>query len=593
MLKNAALQVTALRRRSWDVRGAYRARLRGMVLLCLLVALSLPTVAGAAKHYQAEHYDVDLVVQEDGSLVVTETIVFHFEGGPFTYVFRDLAYNEIDAIDRLQASMDGHEMSQGTGPGHAEIEAGDPLKVTWHFAPTSDSTHTFTLVYRVQGALRQLGDADPLIWRAIPEEHDYDIGSSTITLSFPSSASLQGQPVVRGVDAAIDSGANRVVITTQAIEHDQDVVVEARFAPGSLISTPPDWQVARAERAGKVGQALPQGVAAAVLSIIAGGGLLVWFWRRHPRPRPSVSAVALHRTAPPSSAPPAIGVKLANGALPALATMFDLARRGVLGIEEAPGRWRRKFIIYRLPSDEALLPHELGLLDALLRSRTGTEDNLDVSSAGRRLASHRKSFSQPLDEEMLAAGLLDPQRRQQRQRLQVLTLVALPLGMAAFVGAVVLGGSAASHRTWDMLPITAILAGVGAGVFIVGFVGMILASSWSTLTAAGEESAAAWRSFLEYVKDVAKGRQTLMSSDLFEVYLPFAAGYGLAEDWARRFEQQTGIAIPAWFGALRVDDSAAAFVAVMAATHSSFSSSGAGGAAGAAGASGGGASGAG
>ena len=142
--------------------------LRRALTLSLLLCLLLIATVQAAKSYEAQRYDVDLAIQEDGSLVVTETAVFDFEGGPFTYVFRDLAYTEVDAIDRLQASMDGKVLPQGTGPGQVEIQAGDPLQVTWHFAPTSDSTHTFTLVYRVQGAIRQLDDADALIWRAIP-----------------------------------------------------------------------------------------------------------------------------------------------------------------------------------------------------------------------------------------------------------------------------------------------------------------------------------------------------------------------------------------------------------------------------------------
>lgn len=142
--------------------------LRKVAVLSLLLTLLLAAVTYAAKSYEAQRYDVSLDIQGDGSLVVTETVVFEFQGGPFTYVFRDLSYNEIDEIDRLQASMDGQVSPAGTGPGQVEIQAGDPLQVTWHFAPTSDSTHTFTLAYRVQGAIRQLEDADALIWRAIP-----------------------------------------------------------------------------------------------------------------------------------------------------------------------------------------------------------------------------------------------------------------------------------------------------------------------------------------------------------------------------------------------------------------------------------------
>ena len=212
---------------------------RKLFIFILLFGLLLPASAGAAKDYWAERFDVDLEIQPDGALVVTETIVFRFEGGPFTYVFRDLAFTEIDEIDRLQASMDGEVLPQGTAPGQVEIEAGDPLKVTWHFAPISDSTHTFTLVYRVQGAIRQLDDADALIWRAIPEEHDYEIASSTITLRYPPTATLLEEPKLLGRKATVETSDNQVVLTTRDIDEDEDVVVQALFAPGSVIASAP------------------------------------------------------------------------------------------------------------------------------------------------------------------------------------------------------------------------------------------------------------------------------------------------------------------------------------------------------------------
>ncbi len=585
------LQATERLRQSRNT-GAPEGSFRWLFLVGVLLILALPATAGAAKTYYAERYDVDLAVQPDGSLIVTETVVFAFEGGPFTYVFRDLAYRQIDEIDRLQASMDGQALPQGNGPGQVEIVAGDPLKVTWHFGPTSDATHTFGLIYRVQGAIRQMDNADVLIWRAIPEEHDYEIASSTITLSYPEGAQLLSEPVALGADATVRSNDGRVVITTQALEEDQDVIVEARFAPGSLVSAPPQWQVTQVERGLQTGKALPWGAAGAALTALAGGGLLAWFWRRHPRPSPPPSARLMQRTEPPATMPPAIGVKLAGGPTPALATLFDLAYRGVLRIEEAPGRWGRKFILQRQPTAESLQLHEEGLLDALFRSKTGLEFSLDISETGQRLGSRSKQFSEPLDEEMITAGFLDEQRRGQRQRLIGATVMAMLLGGAGFFVCLIWGAVLANNRAWDPLPIAALVAGIGAGLFAVGFVGVIVAASYSTLTAEGEQLAAGWQSFRDYLKDVAKGREALVRSDLSDAYLPYAAGFGLAKRWAQRFQEQSGVAIPVWFSALHTDNSAAAFVAVMSATHSSFGS-GAGGAAGAAGASGGGASGAG
>lgn len=277
--------------------------------------------------------------------------------------------------------------------------------------------------------------------------------------------------------------------------------------------------------------------------------------------------------------------------MPALAALFDLAYRGHLRIEETPGRWGRKFTLVRQISDGALRPHEQGLIEALFRTRSGLAESLDLSKTGQKLGSRSKQFNEPLDDEMLAAGLLDERRRSQRRRLIAATVVGLLVGAVAFFVGLIWSTAAADHRAWEMLPVVVVLAGLGFGAALAGFIGVIAAATFSTLTAEGEQMAVEWRSYRNFLKAVARGRESLMRDDLFNVFLPYAAGFGQAGPWAKRYQKQTGFAIPDWFLALRPADGSGAFVAAMTASHSSFGSSG--GAGGAAGASGGGASGAG
>ena len=154
------------------------------------------------------------------------------------------------------------------------------------------------------------------------------------------------------------------------------------------------------------------------------------------------------------------------------------------------------------------------------------------------------------------------------------------------------GAASSENAQWSVLPIAAVLAGTGTGLFIAGLLGLIVSATLSTWTEQGEREAADWKGFAGYLKGVAKGKDDMLDLARFDRYLPYAAGFGLGESWVKRYEKQSGFAVPPWFQALRPDESSAAFVAVMVASHASFNSSG-GGAAGAAGASGGGASGAG
>ena len=142
---------------------------------------------GAAKDYLAERFDVQFDLQSDGSALVTETVVFRFDGGPFTYVFRDIDAANTDGVAFLEASMDGEPMPLGTQAGQVEVTGSDPLKVKWHFAPTSDSTHEFVVRYRVAGVVRKL-EADTIHWRALPDEHEYPIDRSSVTITYPASA---------------------------------------------------------------------------------------------------------------------------------------------------------------------------------------------------------------------------------------------------------------------------------------------------------------------------------------------------------------------------------------------------------------------
>ena len=124
------------------------------IILVLLVSLFVTIPALAAKSYYAECFDVQIDIQENGSALVTETVEIRFSGDPFTFAFREISATNTEGITFLDASMDGVPMPLGTEAGQVEVEAGRPLKVTWHFSPTVDAAHVFTVRYRADGVIR-------------------------------------------------------------------------------------------------------------------------------------------------------------------------------------------------------------------------------------------------------------------------------------------------------------------------------------------------------------------------------------------------------------------------------------------------------
>ena len=564
---------------------------RKLLSLIIVVFLAFVTAspALAAKSYYAERYDVVISIQPDGALNITETIAFRFEGGPFTYVFRELNFTNLDKIDGLQASMDGQTLAQGTQLGQVEVNTGEPIKVTWHFSPTSDATHEFTLSYRVQGAIRQDVDADSLTWRAIPEDHDYTIAHSVIRIEYPAEIAPIGTPSLEGVTAGQETGSQGAVFTIQQIDEDTPVDVNVRFPRGSLLAQPPAWQSEQEQQAQRTAVGIPFGLGAAGITILLGVAGVILAGRSFRRQANTFHNASQNFSAPPRAIPPALAAKLTGSSVPFLGTLFDLARRGILRIEEGTKRWgSRTFDVIRQPTSERLQPHEQVFLDALFHK---TSDGRVALSEIASLANNSQ-FSQALDQELTMAGWRDVERSNRRGRALAASILGLVLGLAA-MGVGFLIASFLSESQPTALIVGAILLGVGVAACGVSLLGLIVALLISTLSDEGARQASAWNSFAGYLRNITRGREPVTSPDLFERYLPYAAGLGMATEWAKFFQKQANIPIPEWFMSLQsgVDDGS--FVAIMAAISVADSSASAATGGDGGGASGGGSSGAG
>jgi hypothetical protein len=339
---------------------------RLIVALSLVMLLLAQRQAVPAKEYSADRFDASIAVQGDGSLIVTETTTFRFVGGPFTFVFRNVPTDKTDGISILSASMDDQAMQQGTGAGQVEIAYGNPVKVTWHFAPVSDQTHTFVLTYKVLGVFQKESDADVLNWEALPTNYDYAIRSSTISVSYPDRAI---PPYLIGGMAIFLIGSLGLIWYYRRYRRRLSF---AATATDRLTSPPGE---------------LPPAMAGALLSNTP-------TWNN------------------------------------ALAALFDLARRGVLSISQSsePKKWykaRTEFLIEMQSQPPDLHPHELGLLALLFETKQGMQTSTSVSNISRSYTSRYKRFTGPLKQEMTAMGLYDIQREHVRRRFGMISILLL------------------------------------------------------------------------------------------------------------------------------------------------------------------------
>ncbi len=564
----------------------WRKLLFGLYILfgLFLTSAAAQQVVAQEKSYSADRFDVDVVVQEDGSLRVTETVVFTFVGEPFTFVFRELPTDHTDGITDIVAAVDGRPYPVGTNAGQVEITGHNPIRVEYHFEPTVNTSRTFVLQYTMHGVVRREEGADLLLYQPLPDSYEYSIDNSKVTVTVPRTAVLAAQPTITAGNAQVAQNGNQFTFTMQNLSPNEPLVFNIPFQPGTLITTAPAWQTQRAQQMSMI----PIWSLISTGILVLGAFFIIRYWQKHRAHLPKTKEIAYEH---PSKLSPAFtGLLLSGGAEPgwahALGTLFDLADRGILQIDELPDKkWYRSydFMIRLLKRPSGLHPHEQALLDLLFDTKKGWVDEIKMSKlSGQINTSAWKAYTKTLKNEFDAAGYLSSERQQARKVLVVWGVLLMVLLFAVFVPAIVFQ---------DQLGVGPLM--INGALFFLALLAFVMSASLSPLSDVGVKTAVSWQPFKNYLQQVTRKKAAVTRPDIFELYMPYAAALGLLPSWAKRFEKEGITKLPHYFHALPgSSNQMGAFVAMTAATQTSSGSAAGAGAAGA-GAAGGGASGAG
>lgn len=396
-------------------RGPLAARLAVAAVLGALLALlgdaGRPAAAQLQDPGRILSYEVDIEVERGGEILVSEHIRFDF--GPIRRhgIYRDipvvLPYD--DRRDRLYrvevVSVEGEpgtpDQLQRSREGNLlRLRIGDPdVLVT--------GLHSYTIVYRVEGALNGFPGHDELYWNAVGTDWSVPIDSASATVRLPG-------PVERVACFAGPFGSglrcnqSGYAGPTATFAHDslgrgEGLTVVVGFPKGIVAEPAPileeRWSFARAFSITPVTWGLFAALTVLMLGIFA---RLLWVHGRdrraigspidiaHGTPREGEQRVPLFEpgTHPVEFAPPddvrpgQVGVLIDERVNPVdiTATIVDLAVRGYLRIEEIPKRWflgKPDWNLVQLKeADGALLPYERMLLEGLFRE-ADDEDALE------------------------------------------------------------------------------------------------------------------------------------------------------------------------------------------------------------------------
>lgn len=531
-------------------------------MLCALGLALLLTGSSLAQGSIVNYprYDVDYNIQRDGSILTRETQTVDFQGTSRRRAFTEIPIVNIEDIQDIQVGEPDRPYSRGNAQDantylftRGRADNGDPvMRIEWAFQPTS-TQRTFVLQYRLVGALRIADAGDQLYLAAIRSGRAGPIQTSRITVQLPTAvdpAQIRAEGALGGRNAETGRVINGQTIeyTLRTIQPDQQYEVRVQFPHGLVTASPPRWQAAvearelDAERAKNIAAVV--NLASLILAgfVTVGGGLfvLVTFLTRGRDPQTSLAKLPVIVREPPTELPPAVVGTLVDeraDTQDVVATLIDLANRGVIDIEEVKNTELLgssidfRFKLHQNMEDTVLRPYEQTLLKALF----GDEREFKMSDLKGRFYSSMPQFENDLYREVTASRLFADNPDGVRKRYRNIGIgVTILGGLGMAVGLCV----AVNFGALAFLPFLSV---IGLGVLLI-----IIASAMPKRTPEGVRQAIQWRAFQKYLAEIQKHEPVNQATQLFNRYLPYAIAFGIDQTWVRKFAA-VGTPAPPWF----------------------------------------------
>jgi len=500
--------------------------------LCALLALT-PKAAQSQRSWRIENFDVELEVQADGKLLVTERIQPRFVGS-FNGIFRSipLIYSAPGGFSyklmlRLLSVTDEEanklrcETSRDKGA----------IKYKIWIPGARDTTKTVVLRYRVDNGLRFFPDHDELYWNVTGAEWPVPIDHASAVVKLPPAAAGPGLRATAYTgpygsvesDAEIETRGSEVSLRTRhGLSYKEGLTVVVGWDKG-VVAEPSRLRRAGWFLRGNWGFGLP------ILVFLV---MFRQWYRRGKDPRPDVARMV--RYEPPERLTPGEAGTLVDNqpdTRDITATLVDLAVRGYVRIEEIQREtllWaKRDYVLHLLkaPGDgPELKQHERRLLEGVFGRSAVAGKSVKLSDLENEFYKELPAIRKALFNELVAQGYY-------ARSPEKVKGFYIGLGIIVVVAATTLLMLAAT-RTGSS-PLSAIVGGPLSGAVILIF-GWFMPAR----TLRGAYTRCAVLGFEEFLDRAEKDHIARLQGhpELFDKFLPYAMALGVERKWTRAFE---------------------------------------------------------
>ena len=529
---------------------------RTALMLIAFVAAILSATPASGQGFTPEstpRFDVRIVIEPSGTLEITETIVQDFGDVPRHGIIRSIPNRQLvdDEFDRVYPIEVVSVRTSEGAPDDLQTtqESGTFVIRIGHPDITITGEHTYTITYRVEGAMNGFDTRDELYWNAIGTEWEQPIGFMRVRVEGP--APIERIACYRGTFGStlgctreqIKDGA--AVFVQENLGAFKGMSVVVALPPGTVTSTAPileeRWSLGRAF------SLTPSTVLSAIGLlglIVLGFGWLMWKRGRDVRfvgsqvdqvmggpEGAETQAVPLFESgaAPVEFAPPEdlrpgqVGTLIDEEAntLDVSATIVDLAVRKYLVIEELPKKWllgKADWKLTRTPADAGgLLPYERTLLNGLFEDG----DEVELSDLRKTFAARLQKVKDALYRDVVERKWFFRPPDRVRQ-------VWLGIGSAVLLAGIAITVLLAVRTTFALLGIPFVIGGL---LLVFGAKRMPARTAKGTAIARRVNG---FRTVIETAEEhTAKWAE---QENVFTRFLPYAIVFGVTDKWAKAFE---------------------------------------------------------
>lgn len=517
----------------------------------LFLFIVVQSASAQVKSFYWERFDVEMVLQENGDIRVTETQTLNFSGAPFTFGFGTIptgGNGNNDNISDIAVSENGvaYIESGSNAPGTFEVSrSSDEVRIDWYFEPTV-GRRIYEFSYTIEGGVivgtNEEGSGDQIFWKAIPPDLPARVDASTVTIRLPEGVQPQRytgtdtylvEGTVNGNTEAVRTsvGKNGRTITYELLQplYGGDLFeVRVQWPHGILDIPVPDWQQ-RQERADVFSLFF---VLVGLLLFVVGPVGVIVVWYMNGRDPELTFPVPEYLTEPPGDLPPAVAGTLIDERADMhdiISTLVDLARRGYLTITEE----QRNHIFARTDkSDHDLRPFEKQFLKDVFRGKA----ERSLNSLRYKFSSRLPKLRKMLYEELEDAELVPQSPQSVRNRYTVFGWLALIGAFSLFFLLPIALGDAIPTLFCIPIPLG-----------LTGIVLLIAARFMPKKTRKGAEEAAKWEAFKTYLQNIERYANLEDAADIFEKYLGYATAFGIERSWIRKFSKVKTTPVPGWY----------------------------------------------